>query len=193
MWSIASAANVYCGNSHLRAKRTCDEVARQTGETFAREAPAAGGNERCSVPSGVWVQENPIVPIVRKFAARRRSVGDRIRELKPDLRIYFLPRSATYGLREELYTHARSLGSSLSGPRSRKSPWLSQFSGNGSEKLVIKVRDHVLNRIVRFTVDYLNLATAIVPEGEEELAKHFNLPLNADGVLPRGPHEAASR
>jgi heterodisulfide reductase subunit A len=36
---------------------------------------------------------------------------------------------------------------------------------------------------VQFTVDYLNLATAIVPKGRQELAKHFNVPLNEDGFF----------
>ncbi len=103
---------------------------------------------------------------------------------KPDIQIYFLYRDLrTYGLREELYTRARSLGITFIRYPLEEKPVVESISANGSERLVIKVRDHVLNRIVQFTVDYLNLATAIVPKGQKELSKHFTVPVNQDGFF----------
>lgn len=103
---------------------------------------------------------------------------------KPELSVYFLYRDLrTYGLREELYTRARSLGVTFIRYPLDEKPVVESISENGSERLVIKVRDHVLKRIVQLTVDYLNLATAIIPRGQQELASHFNVPLNADGFF----------
>ncbi len=103
---------------------------------------------------------------------------------KPELKIYFLYRDLrSYGLREELYTRARSLGVTFIRYPVEEKPVVESIKENGAEKLTIKVRDHVLGRIVQFTVDYLNLATAIIPKGQKELAHLFNVPLNEDGFF----------
>ncbi len=107
-----------------------------------------------------------------------------LKRRKPDIQVYILYRDLrTYGLREELYTQARSLGIIFIRYPLEEKPVVESILDNGSEKLVIKVRDHVLDRIVQLTVDYLNLATAIVPRGQQELAQHFNVPLNEDGFF----------
>ncbi len=102
---------------------------------------------------------------------------------KPEINVYFLYRDLrTYGLREELYTRARSLGITFIRFPLEEPPVVEPVSENGREKISITVRDHVLGEMVRLTVDYLNLATAIIPKGRE-LAKFFNVPLNEDGFF----------
>jgi heterodisulfide reductase subunit A len=107
-----------------------------------------------------------------------------LKRRKPDIQVYILYRDLrTYGLREELYTKARSLGIIFIRYPLEEKPVVESILDNGSEKLVIKVRDHVLDRVVQLTVDYLNLATAIVPNGRQDLAKQFNVPVNEDGFF----------
>ena len=52
--------------------------------------------------------------------------------------------------------------------------------GNGG--LIITVKDHILNTPLQISVDYLNLATAIVPaEDRKSLAQMLKVPLNEEG------------
>lgn len=103
---------------------------------------------------------------------------------KPDLDVYILYRDLrTYGLREELYKKARELGVLFIRFNQDEKPVVEKFSQNGKEKLKITVKDHVLGRPVQLVVDYLNLATAIIPKGQEELARFFKVPLNEDGFF----------
>ncbi|MDR3557306.1 MAG: CoB--CoM heterodisulfide reductase iron-sulfur subunit A family protein [Syntrophobacteraceae bacterium] len=107
-----------------------------------------------------------------------------LKEKKPDLDVYVLYRDIrTYGQREELYTQARGLGVLFIRYNPEEKPVVSKISANGSEKLKIRVRDHVLGFPVELTVDYLNLSTAIVPRGLNELARFFKVPLNQDGFF----------
>ncbi len=101
--------------------------------------------------------------------------------LNPDLDVYILYRDMrTFGQREELYRKARELGVLFIRYSLDEKPVVEQITVNGSEKLAITVRDHVLGRPIRITVDYLNLATAIITKEQEELAKFFKVPLNQD-------------
>ena len=107
-----------------------------------------------------------------------------LKERKPDLDVYILYRDLrTFGQRENLYRKARELGVLfIRYPKDQK-PVVSKTSAGGKEKVQISVRDHVLGRPVTLTVDYLNLATAIIPKGPEELAKFYKVPLNEDGFF----------
>jgi len=99
---------------------------------------------------------------------------------KPDLDVYVLYRDIrTYGLREELYTQARREGVLFIRYSRDEKPRV-EASG---DKLHITVRDHVLDRPVRLDVDYLNLATAIIPRGLKELAQVYKVPVNQDGFF----------
>ena len=103
---------------------------------------------------------------------------------KPDLDVYILYRDLrTYGQREELYTKARELGVLFIRFAADEKPIVQKAASGGKEKLRITVRDHVLDRPVQLDVDYLNLATAIIPKGNEELSKFFKVPLNQDGFF----------
>ncbi|MCE5244541.1 MAG: CoB--CoM heterodisulfide reductase iron-sulfur subunit A family protein [Syntrophobacteraceae bacterium] len=103
---------------------------------------------------------------------------------RPDLDVYVLYRDIrTYGQREELYTKARELGVLFIRYAADEKPVVRKIQSNGREKLGIAVRDHVLGRPVQLEVDYLNLATAIIPKGSEELSRFFKVPLNQDGFF----------
>ncbi len=103
---------------------------------------------------------------------------------KPDLAVYILYRDLrTYGLREELYTQARRLGVLFIRYSLQEKPLVEQTLAGDTEKLTITVRDHVLGFPVKLTVDYLSLATAIVPNQSRELSKLLKVPVNEDGFF----------
>jgi len=107
-----------------------------------------------------------------------------LKEQKPDLDIYILYRDMrTFGQREELYRKARQAGVLFIRYSLEEKPTVEKIAVNGRERLQITVKDHVLDRLIKLPVDYLNLATAIVPEGLDKLAKFFKVPLNQDGFF----------
>ena len=107
-----------------------------------------------------------------------------MKEKKPSLDVYVLYRDIrTYGLREELYTRARELGVLFIRYPADQKPVVNKVNEAGKERLKIRVRDHILGKPVEFAVDYLNLASAIVPAGHGELARFFKVPLNQDGFF----------
>jgi heterodisulfide reductase subunit A2 len=106
----------------------------------------------------------------------------RLKTQKPELDVYILYRDfRTYGLREELYRQARELGVLFIRFSLDHKPVVEKAMVDGKEKLAITVRDHVLGRPIQIMADYLNLATAIIPKGEQGLAQFFKVPLNQDG------------
>ncbi|MDY0041679.1 MAG: FAD-dependent oxidoreductase, partial [Desulforhabdus sp.] len=92
-----------------------------------------------------------------------------LKERKPELEVYIFYRDIrTYGFREDLYKRARELGVLFIRYSLDGKPVVEQTSEG---KLVISSVDHVLRMPIRFTVDYLVLATAIIPKGQKHLAK----------------------
>jgi len=104
----------------------------------------------------------------------------KLKEKKPDLRIYILYRDIrTFGRREALYQKARRLGVIFIRYRRDAKPVVEKDGENG---LLITVSDHVLGRPIQIPVDYLNLASAIVPTpGQKQIAQMLKVPLNDEG------------
>ena len=104
-----------------------------------------------------------------------------LKKQKPDLSVFVLYRDLrTYGLREELFTEARRLGVIFIRFKLDEKPVVEKIMQEGKEKIRITVKDHILDRPVRLDVDYLNLATAIIPTELGELSQFFKVPLNQD-------------
>jgi len=103
-----------------------------------------------------------------------------LKEKKPDLRVYILYRDLrTFGLREALYQKARSLGVIFIRYTVDEKPIVQK---NGDHGLLITVMDHILQRPIQIPIDYLNLATAIIPtEGQKQIARMLKVPLNDNG------------
>ena len=100
---------------------------------------------------------------------------------KPGLNVYVLYREIrTYGQREELFRKARELGVIFIRYSLDEKPVVEETKAGGKGKLKITVKDHILGIPLTLHVDYLNLATAIVPKGQEELARMLKVPLNED-------------
>jgi heterodisulfide reductase subunit A2 len=101
-----------------------------------------------------------------------------IKKRNPAAQVFILYRDMrTYGLREDLYREARDRGVVFIRFDLDQKP---QVERQG-ENLQITVFDPILQRHVRFTVDYLTLASAIVSSRDHELAQMFKVPLDEDG------------
>jgi heterodisulfide reductase subunit A len=102
----------------------------------------------------------------------------------PELDVYILYRDLrTYGQREELYRKAREAGVLFIRFALEDKPRVEKAVVDGKEKIKITIKDHILGRPIQLYVDYLNLASAIIPKGQEALAKFFKVPLNEDGFF----------
>ncbi len=125
---IASGGEAYTPDEYLYGRSERVTRWHELEDLFAREPRRLEETNAVAFIQCVGSRE-PDRPYCSKICCTASiSQAIELKTRKPDIRIYFLYRDLrTYGLREELYTHARSLESSLSGTRSRKSPWLSQF------------------------------------------------------------------
>ena len=104
----------------------------------------------------------------------------RLKEKKPDLRVVIFYRDMrTFGQREALYQKAREMGVIFIRYSVEDKPVVETDAQGG---LLITARDPILDRRLQIPVDYLNLATAIVPtEGQKQIAQMLKVPLNDDG------------
>jgi heterodisulfide reductase subunit A len=102
----------------------------------------------------------------------------KIKKRHPEAEVYILYRDMrTYGLREDLYKEARSLGVIFIRYDLDNKP---KVQVQGSE-LQITVFEPILQREIVIAADYLTLATAIVSNRDQELAQMFKVPLDEDG------------
>jgi len=103
-----------------------------------------------------------------------------LKRRNPQMTVFVLYRDLrTYGEREDLYNQARKEGVIFIRYDLENKPKV--FSGE--QALEIEVLDHVLGKPVKMEIDLLTLATAIVPESEEELARYFKIPMNEQGFF----------
>jgi heterodisulfide reductase subunit A len=117
-----------------------------------------------------------------------------LKELKPDMRIYVLFRDIrTYGEREYLYRKARLAGITFVPYSRRQKPRVYSTP----ESLRLEVFDTSLGETLELDADLVALAAAIVPSGDGAVARHFKVPLNAEGFFVEahaklGPSEFAT-
>ena len=100
------------------------------------------------------------------------------KESNPKCRVTVLYRDMrTYGEREFLYQKARKLGVLFVRYDPAQKPKV-ELQGNA---LKVVINDHVLDRPVEFTPDFLVLASAIESLRDESLARMFKIALDQDG------------
>ena len=125
----------------------------------------------------------------RRYCSRMcctASVGQAVelKRRKPDLDVYVLYRDMrTFGQRESLYKEARNLGVIFIRYTLDDKPRVEVVRGDRGESIKIRVKDHILGIPLEIDADYLNLATAVVPNDNEELARLFKVPLTSDGFF----------
>ncbi|MFH1595935.1 MAG: 2Fe-2S iron-sulfur cluster-binding protein [Pseudomonadota bacterium] len=104
----------------------------------------------------------------------------KLKVMNPDLDVYVLYRDMrTYGERELLYHQAREMGVMFIRFRIAEPPVVEEADG----RLQVTVQDQILQRPVSFLVDFLTLATAIIPHQNAPLAELYKIPLNAEGFF----------
>ncbi len=117
-----------------------------------------------------------------------------LKKMNPDMNIYVLYRDIrTYGEREYLYKKAREAGVIFMQYSVEQKPMVELKKG----KIIVRTVDHVLGRPVEIEADLVTLASAIVPNREEQLAQFFKVSLNEDGLFVEkhaklGPSEFAT-
>ena len=117
-----------------------------------------------------------------------------LKKLNPDMSVIILYRDIrTYGEREYLYKEAREAGVIFM----RFSPDTKPEVVLEDGKLLVNTHDPILGRPVQIETDLLSLATAIIPNKDEQLANFFKVPLNDDGFFVErhaklGPSEFAT-
>jgi heterodisulfide reductase subunit A len=106
----------------------------------------------------------------------------KLKEINPEMDVYVLYRDLrTYGPREDLYKEAREKGVIFIRYRLDDKPVVEEVADeDGNKKMRVTVTDHILNRPLSITANFINLATAIYPKDHEELANFFKVPLNED-------------
>jgi len=103
-----------------------------------------------------------------------------LKKLNPAMNVFVLYRDIrTYGEREYVYQEARKAGVIFIRYNREKKPEVSLKAG----RLLVTTKDHVIGRLVEIETDLLTLATAIIPNRDEQLANFFKVPLNADGFF----------
>jgi heterodisulfide reductase subunit A len=103
-----------------------------------------------------------------------------LKKLNPEMDVFVLYRDLrTYGERELLYKKAREAGVIFIRFSLENKPEVLVEGG----KLLVRVVDHIIGRLVQIETDLVSLATAIIPNEAGKLANFFKVPLNADGFF----------
>ncbi len=106
----------------------------------------------------------------------------------PDLNIYILFREMrAFGERETLYRTAREKGIIFIRYDLNSKPLVQPVGKDGIIK--VTVQEPILERAVSIEADFMSLQTAISPAGCREMAKVFNVELDADGFLAEAPEK----
>jgi heterodisulfide reductase subunit A len=117
-----------------------------------------------------------------------------LKKRNPDMNIYVLYRDIrTYGEKENIYNQARQAGVIFIRYSLDDKPVVE----SGDSGLSVTVNDPILGQPLEIQADMLTLASAIVPERDEELANFFKVSLNDDGFFAErhakmGPSEFAT-
>ena len=104
-----------------------------------------------------------------------------LKKRNPDMDVYILYRDIrTYGEREDLYREARAKGVIFIRYDLENKPVVTETEAGSLE---VTVMDHVLQRPITLTPDFITLASAIYTRGLEELAQIFKVPLSEDNFF----------
>ena len=117
-----------------------------------------------------------------------------LKKLNPDMNVFVLYRDIrTYGEREYIYKEAREAGVIFIRYSLDRKPQVNLKNG----RLLVKTTDPIIGRPVEIESDLITLATAIVPNRDDQLANFFKVSLNDDGFFVErhaklGPSEFAT-
>jgi heterodisulfide reductase subunit A len=117
-----------------------------------------------------------------------------LKKLNPGMNVFVLYRDIrTYSEREYIYKEAREAGVIFIRYSLDSKPEVILNDG----RIRVKARDPIIDRAVEIETDLITLATAVVPNRDDQLANFFKVPLNDDGFFVErhaklGPSEFAT-
>jgi heterodisulfide reductase subunit A-like polyferredoxin len=104
-----------------------------------------------------------------------------LKERNPEMDVYVIYRDIrTYGEREDIYKEARAKGVIFVRYTPENKPVVTETEDG---KLEVTVVDHVLQRPITLTPDFITLASAIETRGVQELAQMFKVPVSQDNFF----------
>jgi heterodisulfide reductase subunit A len=105
----------------------------------------------------------------------------KLKEINPDLAVYVLYRDVrTYGLREDYYQEAREKGVIFVRYEEEAKPTVAR----NAQKIEVRVKDEILNRVLSVHPDMVVLSTGIVANPDNPwLSQLLKVPLDADGFF----------
>jgi heterodisulfide reductase subunit A len=112
-----------------------------------------------------------------------------LKEKNPELSVYILYRDMmTYGFAETYYTRAREAGMIFIQYRTDDKPRVQI----GKESPEVTILEPILGRRLRITADLVVLATGVVSNLTEDLAKSFGASVDQDGFFSGGRIQVAA-
>ena len=103
-----------------------------------------------------------------------------LKQARPDMNVTVLYRDIrTYGEKEKLFQKARELGVIFIRFDAADKPRVD----TEGDAISVEVTDHILRQPVAIEADLLVLASAVVANAEEDLAKMFKVPRDSDGFF----------
>ncbi len=105
----------------------------------------------------------------------------KLKEHKPNIDVYIIYRDIrTYGFLEQYYKEAADKAVRFIRYEPEEKPTIIEENG----KIKVRVKDLVLNKILEIDLDYLSLASAVIPnEDFKEVAKMFKVNLGPDNFF----------
>lgn len=106
-----------------------------------------------------------------------------LKDANPDMDIYILYRDIrTYGLMEDLFTQAKERGIKFIRYELEEKPEVFTIPQNGSEQLIVRVSDPLLQEQLDIQADLLALAVATTPAVDNKrISQLFKVPLDGNG------------
>ena len=182
---VATGATPHVPDEYLYGKDPAVLTQLELEEAMARPAPSNGQASRAvdELKSVVMIQcvgsrepERPYCSRICCSTAIKNAL--RLKQRSPDAQVYVLYRDVrAYGFVEEHYRRARELGVAFVKYEPEAKPEITRENG----RLVVRVEERVLGRMLALPADAVVLSTGIVPDpAGAELAKLLKVPLTQD-------------
>ncbi|UCF03498.1 MAG: FAD-dependent oxidoreductase [Deltaproteobacteria bacterium] len=178
---VATGGVPYRPEEYLYGEDSRVFIAHELDDLVARQDPMISEGRSC-----IFIQcvgsRNDERPYCSQICCSNSLISAmKIKEINPDIDIYILYRDIrTYGLKEALYTEARAKGIMFIRYSLEDPPTVTV----GEEgELEVEVIDQMFRRPLSIQADFINLATAMEPAANEDIARHLKVPLNQDGFF----------
>jgi len=178
---VATGATEYVPTEYLYGQD--DRVVTQTEleAVLAEDAAKAGALQAVVMIQCVGSRDDEHPYCSRICCGKAVKNALHVKELNPEARVYVLCRDVrVYGLNERHYREAREKGVIFLKYEEDAKPQVSADNG----RLVVRTKDHVLNRELAIDADLVVLSAGIGPnEDNRALSQLLKVPLDADGFF----------